>query len=417
MRNLLAIMAAVAVGGVLGLLAEREFGFLRPADRSPASTSGLAGGQTTGSPGAAVPSTVVAPGRIKPAGAVRAISGLPGDRLMELDVKEGKDVRSGEKLAVLESSELRQAELNVATTQLAEAKARQVEEERHAAALLAEARLAQEQVALESRDVDAQRIKVSVLKEQKQTAEDDLGRHEELRKSGDREIVPDQLYESKKLLLTKAQGELGAAETQLTKLEATVELAARQAEAKIATAEAAKSRIPSLVQIKSLEKSVALAETRLKLTTITAPCDGRILKINVHEGETIAQQAILELADPRDMAVLAEIPEEQASLVKRLDRATITAKALHGRSLGGEVQYVGTIVARNPVTPLSPTVPADKHVVEAIIKLDAADVELAASLVDLEVTVTIPGRAGTPAARGAAAAHGGEPVAHLPTSR
>jgi HlyD family secretion protein len=416
MRNLLVIVVAVVAGGALALVAEREFGLLKPA-RQSSQTSAGGSADRQGASGAAVPSTVVAPGRIKPAGAVRGISGLPGDRLLTLNVEEGKYVTAGQALAVLESSELRQAELNLATTQLAEAKARQAEEEKHAAALLAEARLAQEQVELEARDVDAQRIKIAVLDEQKRAAEDDLRRHDELRKSGDREIVPDQLYANKKLLLTKAQGELDAAEALLTKLEATTSLAVRQAEAKIATAQAARSRIPSLVQIKSLEKSVALAETRLKLTNITAPCDGRILRIHVHEGETLSQQSILELADTHEMSVVAEIPEEQASLVKPNDRAAITAKALRGRKLGGQVQYVGTIVARNPVTPMSPTVPADKHVVEATIKLDAADVELAASLIDLEVTVTIPAQAETSSAQGAAGTHGRQAVAHRPTSR
>jgi HlyD family secretion protein len=392
--GVMAIVGAGGAGGVVSLLAARHLGYLKGAepDKPTAPVLGTAGEEDENP--AEEETKVTASGRIRPKDGVINISGVPGDRLLKLEkvAKEGHPVKKGTLLAELESSYLRKAEHELAKTQLDEAKARKRAEEDYAAALLNEADLAKEQVELETHDRDAQEKKIDLLAAQEKSAKDDLDRLAAIRASDSDEIVSKQTYEHQSVLLEKAQDELAAARAQLTKLNGSISLGARQAQAKRETADASKARVPSIVQLDSLEKNVELAEKRLEMTQIKAPADGTILKVFLSQGETIAQQPILQMADTSEMIVVAEIPEEQAHSVKREYQASITAKALKAQGINelrGVVDYVGTIVARNPVAPSSPTAPVDKHVVETLIKLNEEDVKKAAGLIELEVLVTI----------------------------
>ncbi|HVC94769.1 MAG TPA: efflux RND transporter periplasmic adaptor subunit [Pirellulales bacterium] len=389
--GVMAVVGAGGAGGAVSLLAARQLGYLkRSGTGGPADSSGGAAKDHAASKADEV-AKVTASGRIRPKDGVINVSGMPGDRLLTLRdaAQEGRQVEKGTPLAELESSHLRQAELELAESQFKEAIAREKAEAGYAAALLDEANLAKEQLKLETHERDALEKKIEVFQAQEKSANDDLRRLQALRASDDDKIVSDQMLEHQKLLVAKTGGELAASKDQLTKLNESIELGARQADAKILTAEASKARIPSTVQLDSLEKNVELARKRLDTTKISAPSSGTILKVYLSPGETLAQQPILQMADTSKMVVVAEIPEEQAHEVREGCRAEITAKAL-GKVLEGTVTHMGTIVARNPVAPSSPTAPADKHVVEALIDLAGVnDAMEAARLIELEVLVTV----------------------------
>jgi len=389
--NLMQFFAVAAIGGAVTLLVAEKLGYPK-SHGTTATSESTASGQTGSASEEKV--KVTAAGRIRPKGGVISVSGVPGDRLLMLcdNAKEGTHVNKDDQLAVLESSSLRKAELDLAETQLREAKAREAAEENYAAALLDEADMAEEQVELEKNDLVAQRQKIAALAAHQKSATDDLNRLQQLRDGDDGEIVAQQTLEHQALLAAKAESELAAANAQLKKLNESIELGIKQARAKRATAEASKLRVPSIVQLDSLEQNVKLAQKRVDMTNVYAPSDGTILKVFLSPGETLAQQPILQMANTSQMVVVAEISEEDAQFVEKGDKVRIENKALEVPRLHGTVDHVGTIVARNPVAPSSPTAPADKHVVEAIINLETTDdVMEAARLIELEVTVKILG--------------------------
>ncbi|HXT60830.1 MAG TPA: HlyD family efflux transporter periplasmic adaptor subunit [Pirellulales bacterium] len=336
------------------------------------------------------PEKVTALARLEPEDGIVDLSGTPGDRLMELKVRVGDRVKSGDALAVLESHTLRQAELELAQAQLEDAEKRGAAEEKYAAALRKEAELARKQAQLERLELNAQKEKIAGLKVSLASVDDDLRRLENLRQSSsstDSQIVSDQQLEHQRTLKDKSQRELAAAESQLKKLQDSIGLSEQQAEAKISTAEANQARIPSTLQLDSLRKSVELAERRLELTTIRAPSDGEILKLMLSEGETLAQQPILEMADTSRMVAVAEIYEDDALHVKEGARASAESEALD-KPIEGTVAYVGSMVAKNSVMSLTPTASADLRVVEARIRLEPNPE--ARRLINLQVTVSIP---------------------------
>ena len=83
---------------------------------------------------------VAAEGSLEPLGGLVDVGGLPGDRLQAIHVTAGDVVTQGQELAVLESLELRQAELAYAQAALRAAEGRLPLEEQYGEALVAEAR-------------------------------------------------------------------------------------------------------------------------------------------------------------------------------------------------------------------------------------------------------------------------------------
>ena len=393
------ILATIIAGAIVGSLATwavlREIGspVASPVvSRSGAGHTGGAGDDDSRE------IEVAALARLEPAGGVVSINGTPGDRLQELKVQLGQQVAKGDELAVLESHSLRQGELDLAETQLREARLRKTAEEHYADAMQDEADLAEEQAKLQELDAAAQRQKIAALQAARTAAQQDLDRLESVRSAdGDApgtKIVSDQQLAHQRLASDKAANELSAAEDEFEKLRRSIDLAHREAAAKRKTAEANRARIPSIVQIESLEKQVELARRRLDLTTLRAPSDGQILKISLSEGETLAQQPVLQMADTSRMVAVAEIYEDDVRRIRPDEKARVESKAL-GATLSGHVTFIGSMVAKNTVTGLDPTANTDRRVVEARILLD--DNREARRLINLQVTAFIPAKA-SPAA-------------------
>jgi HlyD family secretion protein len=372
----------------------REIGALdaRPANQTASQTSAGSSGGAGDADSREI--EVAALARLEPENGVVSINGTPGDRLQELKVQLGQQVAKGEELAVLESRSLRQGEIELAETQLREARGRKTAEEHYADAMQAEAELAEEQAKLQELDAAAQHQKISALQAARSAAQQDLGRLEAVR-SADGEvsgalIVSDQQLAHQRLAAEKAANELSAAEDEFEKLRRGIDLAHREAAAKRKTAAANRARIPSIVQIESLEKQVELARRRLDLTVLRAPSDGQILKIFLNEGETLAQHPVLQMADTSRMVAVAEIYEDDVRRIRLQENARVESKAL-GAALTGRVTFIGSMVAKNAVTGLDPTANTDRRVVEARILLD--DNRQARRLINLQVTAFIPARA------------------------
>lgn len=334
---------------------------------------------------------ITALARLEPENGVVEINGTPGDRLKELKVKLGDRVARGDELAVLESRTLREGELELAETQLSEAEKRQVAEEGYANAMQAEAELAQEQARLQELDAKAQAEKIAGLSAAYQASFEDLQRLEGVRRTSEKipgaSIVSDQQLAHQRVATDKARNELAAGQDEYKKLRQSIDLSHREAEAKLRTAAANRARIPSMVQVDSLKKQVELSRRRLELTILRAPCDGEILKIMMSEGETLAQQPILQMADTSHMIAIAEIYEDDALRIKLGESASVESTALD-RPLSGHVAHVGTMVAKNTVVGLSPTASTDLRVVEARIALDPSNE--ARRLINLQVTAYLP---------------------------
>ncbi len=335
---------------------------------------------------------VVALGRVEPARGIIDIAALAGDRVETIEVEEGKPVTKDQVLARLESRSLRKLEFESIDSQVQEAEARQKAEEALANTRITGADLAVQKAEATDEDVTVQESKVEVAEANHELAVADSKRLEELRQTRPG-LVSDQEWQRQQLLKRQAEAELTVAKAMLQKLNRTRKLSLQAAQADLDAAEASKDQVLKAIPVASLKKQRALAQEQHRRTEITAPCDGKVLKIFMREGETIAHRPILQLANLQSMVVIAEVYETDARRVRKGQKALITSKALPApcdeTGLTGKVERIAGLITTPELKSLNPLAKSDRRVVEVRILLDPESSKQAARLVNLQVDVTI----------------------------
>jgi len=330
----------------------------------------------------------VALGRLEPSGNVIDLSAIPGDRLDSAVVQENADVHKGDPLAYLDSRPLREMEYEAVRSQRLEAELRRGAEEKLADARIAAARVALSQAQAYVLDLKVQECKIAVLQKNLDNAKLDQRRLEQLSST---DIVTPQDREQQCLLVAKADAELKAAQTLYDKGKASGKLGVAAAEADLGAAEAGKKQVLSTLAVESLKKREELARAQWDRTIIRAPCDGTVLKVLVRPGESIGATPVLQIADRTKMVVLAEVYEADVKRLRVGQQAKVLCKAFpspfDATGLNGTVARIGKTIARPELSPLDPLAPADRHVIEVRVDLDAEGSKVAADYIHLQVEV------------------------------
>ncbi|MBD2551884.1 HlyD family efflux transporter periplasmic adaptor subunit [Limnothrix sp. FACHB-708] len=379
-------------------------------------------------PGPVVRSGVTALGRLEPESEVVRLAAplaLDGDRVSELRVREGDQVRAGQVVALLASETVLAAEYNEAN--------RQVQ--------VAEARLAQVRAGAKTGDInsqraavnrvqaewqgntDAQRAQLSRLRAQWQgqlaqqsaavrrleaelaNAQSEYRRYEALYQEGAESASR---YDSKRLSVETLFRQLQEARAELNRLDRTGRQEVQEATAVLSRVERAgqqqwqeaKSTLSSVAEVRTVDVRTALAEVAaaraardraaaaLERAYLRAPSDGQILKIHARAGEKIGDSGLLDLAQTDRMVAVAEVYQTDVGLVRVGQPATIVGQAVQG-SLRGTVTQVGLQVLQQNVFSNQPGENLDRRVVEVRILLDPASTARVRSLTNLQVEVSI----------------------------
>jgi len=280
------------------------------------------------------PRRVSALGRIEPETRIRKVSvptSLSGDRVQEILVEEGQEVKKGQPLAVLNS----RASLAAA---LAE------EEE---SVTLARRKLEQVKAGAKEGEINAQVFKVQSL---------------ERRLAGER-LAQDQNVNSKRASMQEARTEAsryaalfasgGASElerdryrtraqTSEADLARAVETRAGSLASLSSEIESERQKLAQIREVRSVDVAASESELRkaiasrdrakqeLAFATVLAPQDGRILKVVVQPGDKVGDAGILEMADTSRMVVTAEVYQTDISDVGPGQQATISADGFKG---------------------------------------------------------------------------------------
>jgi HlyD family secretion protein len=152
---------------------------------------------------------------------------------------------------------------------------------------------------------------------------------------------------------------------------------------------------PSNVQMAQAQLNNAIAtskkaEAELRLSYVTAPIAGEILKIHTKSGETMGPSGIAEIGRTDQMVVVAEVPEDSISKVRLGQPVTITSEngAFSGE-LQGTVTEIGRKIGKKDVLNNDPAADVDARVVEVKISLPPQDSDRVAGLTDAKVLVQI----------------------------
>ena len=389
-RALLAIVLALACG-VAGWYARQ---FALPPGGSGAGGSGVESGSQAASSASAPggQETVVGMGRIEPAGGVIDVGAMMGDRLGRLLVEEGTNVEKGAPLAELESRSLRKLELEAATSQLQNAEGRLEVETQLADVKIEAAKLNVKRAEAAGLTMAAHQRKIEFLKVGFALAQTDQKRLAGLSK----DLASQQDRERQALLVQQAESELESAKAMVSQLDRTNELGLKAAKLELVGAEDAKKQLPFAIPVESLRINRKLAETQYERTQITAPCNGTILRTYVRPGETISNKPILQIADLRQMVVVAEVYENEIKHIRLGQQALVTSRAFQPpydqKGLHGKVIRVGRMISSPVLKSIDPFAPADRHVVEVRVELDKDGSRQSAALSNLQVDVRFPNR-------------------------
>lgn len=181
------------------------------------------------------------------------------------------------------------------------------------------------------------------------------------------------------------------------------EAAVQRAEARVANAKAELARnsglrageviSESVLEKLLLEHAVAIADLRyaraeLARVQVRAPFAGQVIEVHARAGERVGPEGIVLLGETRAMYAVAEVYETEIGRVQLGARASVASPALP-RELHGSVDRIGMRVGKADALGTDPAAKTDARVVEVEVRLDDADVPLAAALTHLQVEVTI----------------------------
>jgi HlyD family secretion protein len=297
-------------------------------------------------------------GRIQPEDGVIHVAGpyIWGDshapRVESLKVREGDDVRRGQPLAVFVGRINLEASVAQAQAQIAKAR-RRVE---------------QVKAGIRKPDLAAQQAEIDRLGAEVQHARTELRRYEALRASDDVTVAE---VEARRSAIQVGEFAVQAARHRLESMQEVPDTDIRVAEADLAAAEANEQR----------------ARRDFEVSTIYAPADGKVLRINAHEGEGVGLAGLLDIARTGRMFVIAEVYETDIGRVRVGQHATISGDLLGTTILTGAVERIAHNVKDAAVMPTDALTFADKRIVETLIRLDRN--EPAANLIGGKVRVVI----------------------------
>lgn len=371
---------------------------------------------------------VSALGRLQPESEILKLAApleLDGDRVSELQVKEGDRVNRNQIIAVLDSQSRLSDEVQQAREQvkLAQAKLAQVRAGAKDGEINAQGSTIDRLNAQQSGDLEAQRESLAKLEAQEigdrnvqaatiaklnaelKNARAEFQRYESLKTSG---AVSQSLLDSKRLAVETAQQRVNEAIAIGTRTNNTNDRLIREARAVLTRTEEtgetqvseARAKLSSITEVRPVEVQVAQAEvktmiaalkraeTALEKAYIRAPIAGQILKIYTRIGEKQSTKGIAELAQTDKMVAIAEVYQTDIEKVRTGQNVRITSPAFTGE-LQGTVSQIDRQVSQQKVFSSQPGENLDRRIIEVKIRIQDSDRPRISGLTNLQVQTLI----------------------------
>ena len=337
--------------------------------------------------------TVTALGRLEPSGEIieiSASSGSEGNRIEELLVKQGDQIKAGDVIAVLDSRDRLQAALNQAQEQvrIAQANLALVKAGAKTGEIQAQqAAIARIQIERDN-NIAAQTAMVARMQAELNNAQVEYQRYQTLYQDG---AISASERDSKYLAQETAKKQLAEAQANLNRIKSGQQ--EQLAEAKATLDQIAEVRPVDIAvaqaEVREAQAAVQTAQAELDQAYIKSPQAGTVIKIMTRPGEVVASdEGIVRIGQTSQMYAVAEVYQSDIGKVKLGQKVGVTSGAL-GRKLTGTVDSIGLEVERQEVVNTDPTANIDAKVVEVKVKLDPESSKQVAGLTNLLVDVRI----------------------------
>ncbi|MFZ0409128.1 MAG: efflux RND transporter periplasmic adaptor subunit [Cyanobium sp.] len=296
-----------------------------------------------------LPRQVSALGRIEPLGGISKVSvpsSLSNDRVREILVKEGQEVRKGQPLAVLESLDTLESSVRKSEATI---------------------RVAQSKLAGQDSVIARYRADLGQASAEARRAE--------------------QLF--------------AAGATSANRVE---KLQADETSAKAQLAEAIASKGTLAEELRESRAALDKDKAERAKATVLAPFAGTVFKVHAHAGDKVGEDGLLEMGDSSRMGVIAEVYQSDRPLITLGQKVSLSADGFKGRQVQGQVVEIAREVSRQTVFSGQAGENLDRRVLEVKIGLGPQESALASHLNYLQVNVlfaplTAAEKAGQQAAR------------------
>jgi len=294
-------------------------------------------------------------GRIEPAnGLVRIAARDPsgGTAIIEnLGIAEQQHIAKGQWVATLRGRQLAEAALKLSEQRVTTAQLK-----------LEQLRAAPKVADFAARSEEIERLQIDY-----QRAKADLSRYEQLRKTED----------------------VSASDVEMRRAQA--EMAQRSlAQARQTRSALAESRDPDAAvlssEIREAEAERARLQSEVQLYTVLSPVSGLVLKVPVHNGESVGPAGIAEVLEDGPIYAIAEVAEADIFRVKIGGKATVRGEFLP-LHVSGIVESIGRVVAGSEVLTSDPSAFTDKRVVPVKIRLTG--IEPSRAMIHARVSILI----------------------------
>jgi HlyD family secretion protein len=336
---------------------------------------------------------VTALGNLVPEGEVTQLSApssLSGVRVERLLVNQGDEVKAGQVVAWLQGYTKATAAWQQAQDQLK----------------VAQAKLAQVEAGAKEGDINAQKANISRLNQQisgenatqqaaiarlnaqVDNAKTENDRYQKLYQDG---AISASTADSKRLQLDTLQQQLKQAQASLDSTRNSIKDQLKEAKARLNSIQEVRVVDVNLAkaELKSAMTAVTQAKAERDLTYVTAPIDGKILKIHAKTGEVVATSGIVEIGKTSQMYVIAEVYQTDIENVRIGQKAIISSTAFSSK-LPGTVSDIGLLVDRQSILSINPGADTDRRIIKVKIRIDnPEDSQKVASLTNLQVDVAI----------------------------
>ena len=339
------------------------------------------------------PVTIHGQGKLMPVSGLIHIVAAPGERISQLTDKQiGDRVSAEEILVTLYSRVLREKDLALAQSRLADALKNAEYEKQQAGYKLKSAQLAVAEAKASDQQIAKQSKAIGLLENQLQVAQKLLDRLNKLQANSATKTLVNQTDIDKQILLTEQlRLQIDQAKIEIKLATQSADRAQQVAQNNQQAIEFSIANGDDAIPLQSLQAGVALAQQAFDLTQIRAPIDrATILDIMVREGDSVTNQPIMVLGDLSGMNCEVEVVDSVLGLIDleqhpRL-RAKITGSALV-KPLFGTVHAKGMIVGSVSLKDPNPFAKVDQRTGVVTIRLD--DATAAAHFVNLQVNVEI----------------------------
>lgn len=336
-----------------------------------------------------LPVAIVAQGKLQPAAGILKLTPLPGDRIEKIHVSPGDRVAENTLLATLESSKLKNLEIQLAELKLADANS------------LQNSSIRQATVAVDSAESKLQAAHLQLtqaLATEKNLAnqipiigslEDQLHSLELLIENPRlRGAIGKLEFESKRTELLQAKIEFDQASLNCQQGVEAAKLAVRQAQQLVENAKASLRELQETNNVLPLEKQIELLRLQAEQSQLRAPSNGTVLQVNSAPGERTANLPIFEFANLDQMVCVAEVHEADIAKIQLGSPATLQSAALP-KPLSGMVSRVDRVVGPPQMRSPNPLARSDFRSIPVWITIDANDAPYAANRINLQVEVAI----------------------------